>query len=113
MKNMNNECREYAKRIAEEAEAYYNGTTNEEGEEVGLYDYFADALDYEVVISSTRQIKGVRLIVTLGGPTCWIDTEIREVVCTWGGERASYFIDPGVCDELENIVAECMELESR
>lgn len=112
MKNMKNECREYAKRIAEEAEAYYNSEVkNEDGEQVGLYDYFADALDYEVVISSTRQIKGIRLYVTLGGPTCWIDTEIREVVCTWGGERASYFIDPGLCDELEEIVAECMELD--
>lgn len=36
MSEMNNECREYAKRIAEEAEAYYNGTTNEDGEKVRL-----------------------------------------------------------------------------
>lgn len=111
MSKMNNECREYAKRIAEEAEAYYNGTTNEDGEEVGLYDYFADALDYEVILSSTKTVKAVRLIVTLGGPTCYIDTELREVVCVWGTERASYYIDPGVCDELEGIVAECMELD--
>lgn len=110
MKNMNNECREYAKRIAEEAESYYNGTTKEDGEEVSLYDYFADALDYEVILTSNRTVAAVRLYVTLGGPTCWIDTETREVICTWGGERDSYFIDPGVCDELENIAAECMKL---
>ena len=111
MKNMNNKCREYAKRIAEEAETYYNGTTNEDGEEVSLYDYFADALDYEVILTSQKTVKAVRLYVTLGGPTCWIDTENREVICTWGGERASYFIDPDLCDELEEIVAECMELD--
>ena len=50
MKNMYNECREYAKRIAEEAEAYYNGTAqNADGEEASLYDYFIEALDYEII----------------------------------------------------------------
>ena len=34
MSEMYNECREYAKHVAEEIEAYYNGTTNEDGEEV-------------------------------------------------------------------------------
>ena len=111
MKDMNNECREYAKRIAEEAEAYYHGTTNEDGEEVGLYDYFADALDYEVILTSNRTVKGVRLYVTLGGPTCWIDTEEHAVVCCWGTEKAEWGIDWDLCDELEEIVAECMELD--
>ena len=46
MSEMKNECREYAKRVTEEIEAYYNGTTNEDGEEVSLYDYVADALDF-------------------------------------------------------------------
>ena len=32
MPEMYNECREYAKHVAEEIEAYYNGTTNEDGE---------------------------------------------------------------------------------
>lgn len=111
MKNMNNECRDYAKRIAEEAEAYYNGTTNEDGEEVGLYDYFADAFDYEVILTSSRTVKGVRLYVALGGPTCWIDTEQHAVICHWGAETAEYAIDWNLCDELEDIVAECMELD--
>lgn len=111
MSEMNNECREYAKRIAEEAEAYYNGTTNEEGEELSLYNYFADALDYEAILSSNKTVKAVRLYVTLGGPTCWIDTEAHAVICAWGTERAEYSIDWDLCDELEEIVAECMELD--
>ena len=111
MSEMNNECREYAKRIAKEAEAYYNGTTNEDGEEVGLYDYFAGALDYDIILSSTRAVKAVRLYVTLGGPTCWIDTEEHAVICVWGTERAEQGIDWDLCDELEGIVAECMELD--
>lgn len=111
MSEMNNECREYAKRIAKEAEAYYHGTTNEDGEEVDMYDYFADALDYEVILTSNRTVKAVRLYVTLGGPTCWIDTEEHAVVCYWGIETAEYPVDSDLCDELEDIVAERMELE--
>ena len=111
MKEMHNECREYAKHVAEEVEAYYNGTANEDGEEVSLYDYFADALDYEVILTSQKTVKSVRLYVTLGGPTCWIDTEKHAVVCHWGTETAKYAIDWSLCDELEEIVAEWMGLD--
>lgn len=111
MLEMNNECREYAKRIMEEAEAYYNGTTNEDGEEVSLYDYVADALDYEVILTSQKTLKAVRLYVTLGGPTCWIDTEKHTVVCHWGADQMEHPISWDLCDELEEIIAECMELD--
>lgn len=111
MNEMYKECWEYAKHVAEELETYYNGTANEEGEEVSLYDYFADALDYEVILTSQKTVKAVRLYVTLGGPTCWIDTEEHAVICHWGTKQAEYPIDWDLCDELEEIVAECIELD--
>ena len=111
MSKMENECREYAKRVAEEIEAYYNGTINEDGEEVGLYDYVADALDYEVVLTSQKTVKAVRLYVTLGGPTCWIDTEEHAVICHWGTDQAECSIDWDLCNELEEIIAEYMGLD--
>lgn len=115
MSEMYNECREYAKRIAEEAEAYYNGEIeneeSEDGEALSLYDYFANALDYEVILTSQKTVRGVRLYVTLGGPTCWIDTEEHVVTCAWGTERAEWGIDWDLCNELEDIVSECMELD--
>ena len=111
MFEMKNECRKYAKRIAEEAETYYHGNTNENGEEVSLYDYVADALDYEVVLTSQKTVKAVRLYVTLGGPTCWIDTEEHAVICHWGTDKAEYPIDWDLCDEFEEIIAGYMELE--
>ena len=111
MSEMKNECREYAKRVAEEIEAYYNGTINEDGEEVSLYDYVTDALDYEVVLTSQKTVKAVRLYVTLGGPTCWIDTEEHAVICHWGADQAECPINWDLCYELEEIVAECMELD--
>ena len=110
MNEMYNECREYAKRIAEEIEAYYNGTANEDGEEVSLYDYFADVLDYEAILTSQKTVKSVRIYVTLGGPACWVDTEDHAVVCHWGANQAEYPIDWDLCDDLEEIVAECMDL---
>lgn len=111
MSDMKNECREYAKHVAEEIESYYHGATNEDGEEVSLYDYVADALDFEVILTSQKTVKSVRLYVTLGGPTCWIDTEEHAAICHWGTETAEYAIDWSLCDDLEEIIAEYMELE--
>lgn len=111
---MKKECREYAQRVAAEIEAIYNGTTEEEnddGEKMSLYDYVVDALDFSVVVSSQKTIQSVRLYVTLGGPTCYVDTELHAVVCAWGGDRAEYLLDWDACDELENIIAEYMEME--
>ena len=111
MSEMKNKCREYAKHVAEEIKAYYNGTTNEDGEEASLYDYVADALDYEVVLTSQKTVKAVRLYVTLGGPTCWIDTEEHAVICHWSTDQAECAIDWDLCNELEEIIAEYMELD--
>ena len=111
---MEKECREYAKRVAAEIEAIYNGTTEEEnddGERMSLYDYVADALDFEVILTSMKTVKSVRLYVTLGGPTCYVDTELYSVVCAWGGDRAEYALDWDACDEFESIIAEYMEME--
>ena len=111
---MEKECRKYAKNVVEEIEAIYNGTTEEEnddGEKMNLYDYVADALDFEVILTSTKTVKSIRLYVTLGGPTCYVDTELHSVVCEWGGDRAEYALDWDACDELENIIAEYMEME--
>lgn len=108
---MKKECREYAQHIAEEIEAIYNGTTEEDGEKMCLYDYVADALDFEVILTSMKTVKSIRLYVTLGGPTCYVDTELHAVVCAWGGDRAEYALDWDACDELESIIAEYMEME--
>ena len=111
---MKKECKEYAQRVAAEIEAIYNGTTEEEkddGGRISLYDYVADALDFEVILSSQKTIQSIRLYVTLGGPTCYVDTELHSVVCAWGGDRAEYALDWDACDELESIIAEYMEME--
>lgn len=111
---MKNECKEYAQSVAEEIEKIYNGTTEEEnddGEKKSLYDYVADALDFSAIVSSQKTINSVRLYVTLGGPTCYVDTELHAVVCAWGGDKEEYPLDWDACNELESIIAEHMEME--
>lgn len=111
---MKNECKEYAQNVAEEIEAIYNGTTekeNDDGEKMSLYDYVANALDFSAIVSSQKVIQSIRLYITLGGPTCYVDTELHAVVCTWGGDREEYSLDWDVCDEIESVIAEYMEME--
>ena len=98
---------EYCKRIAEELEQYYNGDiTTEDGETASLYDYFSDVLDYEYIINSDLSYKAVKVYVTLGGPTVWIDTYHNTIELRWANESASYMLDNDVVTEIDNIFEE-------
>lgn len=104
------ENREYCKRIAGEIEAYAAGQiTNDEGEEMSLYDWMAEALDMDYIIDGRLVYKACRIWVTLGGPNVWIDTEERAVKLAWGTDRAEYALDWDTCDELDSIAAETWE----
>ena len=68
---MEKECREYAQHVAEEIEAIYNGTTEEEnddGEKMSLYDYAADALDFSAIVSSQKNDSVYPLVCYAGRP---------------------------------------------
>ena len=101
-----NENREYCKRIAEELEAYAEGRVwkcyecgeiiqtekekpvcsdcGEEMEQLSVYDYINNVLDYELTIYSNLEYKSAKIYVTLGGPTVWIDTAEKAVKLAWG-----------------------------
>lgn len=102
--------REYCKRIVEEIEEYAAGkVVNDDGEEMGLYDYLNDVLDWEFTIDSQKEYKSAKIWVTLGGPNVWIDTAERAVKLAWGTDRAEYALDWDVCDEIDNIMCEIYE----
>ena len=109
---MKNECRDYARRIADELKALYHMDSDErekleeDGDTASLYDYIADALDIEYTLDSNRELIGVRLYVTLGGPTAWIDTRNGEAVCAWGVDKESAWIPSEICDEINDYFAE-------
>ena len=101
-----NENRDYLLRVREEIEQYYNGFTDEDGEEKGLYDYLSDVLDFDITINSRFEYQGCRVWITLGGPSVWIDTEHHDLHLIWGNERDSIWLDGDICDEIDSYFEE-------
>lgn len=99
---MNTENRDYLLRVREEIEEYYNGFENEDGEEVSLYDYLSDILDFEITINSRMEYSSCKVWIALGGPNIWIDTAEREIKLAWGRERESIYLDSDICDEIDS-----------
>ena len=101
------ENRKYCKRIEEELKTIVNGEIlTDEGEIMTLYDYFADALDFEYTITSSKEYKSVKIWVTLGGPNVWIDTADSSINLAWGTDREYYHLIPSINDEIDRIFEE-------
>lgn len=108
---INNELMEMCQNIRDELnalyEADYTDAEREEREELGeacdLYDYFSDVLDYEYIISSTRELVGVRVWVALGGPNIYIDSRASEIVGHWGTDESRVWLPSEICDEINAI----------
>lgn len=109
---------EYARRVADELEAYAAGrmwrdvetgeekemdpeTVSGDFEQLSVYDYMADVLDYEITIDSQLEYKSAKIWVTLGGPNVWIDTAEKAVKLAWGTDRAEYPVDSDTCEEID------------
>lgn len=96
-----NELKRYVSNVATELKEIYNGDQmNEDGEEKTLCDYIEEVLDVEYTLSSTKELIGVRLWVTLGGPNIYIDTRAGEVVGHWGTNSARAWVPSEICEEL-------------
>lgn len=108
----------YCARIAQELEAYAAGrmwrdvetgeekemdpeTVSDDFEQLSIYDYLADVLDYEITIDSRLEYKSAKIWVTLGGPNVWIDTAEKAVKLAWGTDRAEYLVDWDACEEID------------
>ncbi len=130
-KTRDDENRDHCKRIAEELEAYTNGTVYrcpecgetlelpadvgdkykcphcgtvsevDELEQLSVWDYLEDALDIEYRIGSDKQYRSVRIMVTCGGPNIYIDTASKSVELYWWGDRASYPISTDATDAVD------------
>lgn len=93
MTNTTNENRKYLEAVAQEIkEAYNNGN---------MIDYVCDnVLDVEYILNSLRELIGVKLFITLGGPTIWIDTRDYTLNISWGSERDQIGVFSEICEEL-------------
>ena len=104
------ENREYCKRIAKEIEECAAGKmVDDDGNQISLYDYLFDVLDYEFTIDSRKEYVSAKIWVTLGGPNVWIDTAERAVKLAWAADREEYPLDWDVCDEIDDIMREIYE----
>lgn len=72
-----------------------------EPDEVGVYDYFSDALDLEYRISSNGDFRSVKVMVACGGPNIFIDTATKQVELYWWTDRASYPISCDAADAVD------------
>lgn len=97
---------EYCKRIALELEKIY------ESDDYGLPEYIAEnVLDVQYIMNCNKEVQHVRLYVTIGGPTVWIDTEYNAVKLTWGTESAEYGLNWDVCDTIESYYYDLVEMD--
>lgn len=110
------ELQKYVDGIRDDLKAIYNGTTteqNDDGEPATMYDWSNDALDYEFTISSTGDVLGVRVYVTLGGPNVWVDTRNGVVGGAWGTDRAEAGLPDAVTEEINGIFADIYSTMAR
>lgn len=99
----NKENFEYCKRISEELEQYINGEMLDDGgETLSIYDYFSDILDFEFIINSDMTFSAVKVYVTLGGPTVWIDTYSGSIELRWANEESRYYLTSDIIDEIND-----------
>lgn len=104
------ENREYCKRVAEEIEECAAGKmVDDDGNELSLYDYLADVLDYEFTVDSRKEYKAAKIWVALGGPNVWIDTAERAVKLAWGTDREEYALNWDVCEEIDDVMQDIYE----
>lgn len=100
------ENKKYLLGIREELEKYYNGFEDEDGNDVSMFDYLQDVLDYEILINSSLEYKACKVWITLGGPNVWIDTDCNEIRLAWGADRESLWLPSEICEEIDNYFEE-------
>lgn len=86
--------------IVKYLEGGYLNDLNDEGEQVSAWDYVADSLDIEYVVSQSGEYKGARLLVAFGGPNIWIDTQRCVVEGFWWSDywKEQYVDEIGIDD---------------
>ena len=99
-----NEAMRYAESIRDDINRLYNGEPVDGCED--LTDYVFEALEVEYALNTRRELVGVKVFVTLGGPTCWVDTRTGAVECRWGLSHGCAVLGEGVADAILEIFRE-------
>lgn len=76
-------------------------------EQVTIYDYLSDVLDVTYYTAGRDgEYKGVRLMLTYGGPNVYLDTYFRTLELCWYNEHATVDLLPNEADEVDSMWSE-------
>lgn len=104
-------CPECGERCRVEEEENKNGdiiykcscgcTSEEEPEQLSVYDFFEDCYDIEYRCSSSKEYRSACIMIACGGPNIYIDTATKQVELYWWTDRASYPISYDAVDAVD------------
>lgn len=96
---------DHVKHIANTLSNGFGDEVNHDGEPMSAFDYLADALDIEYIVSSKKEYLGARVLVAFGGPNIWINTRTSTVEGYWWGEASTAGFDDciGLDEALEEL----------
>jgi hypothetical protein len=78
----------------------------DEAEENTLENYFSDCLDISYIVNGNREYESVRVWVTVGGPSIYVDTDESAVILNWGGTHAEWGITTSTRDAIDAYFSE-------
>lgn len=81
----------------------------EDVEALTMSDYFEDVYDIVHYIGGRDDYRGVRLMVTCGGPNTYVDSMRRTVELYWWGESATWDLSYSACEEITDVFREYFE----
>ena len=71
-----------------------------------LQSYFDDCLDIQYIVNGNKDYESVRVWVTVGGPSIYVDTEEGAVILNWGGTHSEYYISGELRDAIDEIFSD-------
>ena len=81
-----------------------------EAEPVTMWEYFSDCLDVDYLIDSNFDYKGVRVLVTCGGPNIYVSTITGKVELYWWTDRGEFYLEREVIDSIDEVFSEYYEM---
>lgn len=109
--NSKEQLREQCEMIARQIETgeYDFDAEGSDGEGPNAFDYLADALSIEHVVTANGEHNGAIVLVAFGGPNIWIDTRWKEVRGAWWGDSCTvpYHRDELGLDEALGTIYAC------
>jgi len=115
----------YAKELAKDIELIADGKMwyNEDDEnrsekqetedyrEMTMEDYVNNCLDVTYLINRNKEYESVRVYMTLGGPTVYIDTQTSSVIVHWGSQQVEYGLSNEATEQIDNIFSDLYECD--